>query len=65
MPVLLLILLAGVLAYFLWRRSATSLTRDCRWRRERVRAQWRCSFCGAVEQGEETPRICRNPQRRQ
>lgn len=64
MPVLLLLLLAGVFAYFLWRRHATSLTRNCRWRQQRAQGQWRCSYCGAAEPGEAAPRICRDPQRK-
>ncbi|MFW8635803.1 hypothetical protein [Cribrihabitans pelagius] len=62
MPVLLLLLLAGVLAYLFWRRRTTSLTRHCRWRQELAQAQWRCSACGAVEPGTAPPRICRKPQ---
>ena len=64
MPVLLLLLLAGVLAYFLWRRRSTSLTRNCRWRQQRAQARWRCLYCGAVQEGEAAPVICRNPKRR-
>ncbi len=61
MPVLLLILLMGVFAYFLWRRTTTTLTRNCRWRAERSKGQWRCTFCGAIQPGNETPRHCHNP----
>lgn len=64
MPLLLLILLTGVFGYFLWRRCTSGLTRNCRWRQARAQAQWRCSYCGAVEPGEAAPRICRNPQRK-
>lgn len=63
MPVLLLILLAAVLAYLLWRRRTTSLTRNCRWRQQRAQGQWRCLYCGAVETGGAAPTVCRNPQR--
>ena len=48
MPILLLILLAGVFAYFIWRHTTSSLTRNCRWRAERSKGQWRCTFCGAA-----------------
>ncbi|WP_291730032.1 hypothetical protein [Leisingera sp. F5] len=64
MPLLLLLLLAGVFGYFLWRRSATGLTRNCRWRQQRAKGQWFCSYCGAVAPGGEAPRFCRNPQRK-
>jgi hypothetical protein len=63
MPIPVLILLAGVLAYFLWRRKTTSLTRNCRWRQERAQAQWRCHYCGAVAPGAAMPTTCGNPQR--
>ncbi len=55
--------MAGVFAYFLWRRHATSLTRNCRWRQQRAQGQWRCSYCGAAEPGDAAPRICRDPRR--
>jgi len=48
MPILLLLLLMGVFAYFIYRRKTTSLTRDCRWRQERSQNRWRCNNCGAV-----------------
>jgi hypothetical protein len=60
MPVLILILLLAVLAYFIWRARTSSLSRNCRWRQEKARGQWRCAYCGAVEPGAEAPRICRN-----
>ncbi|MEZ0466405.1 hypothetical protein [Phaeobacter sp. SYSU ZJ3003] len=63
MPILLLILLAGVFAYFIWRHTTSSLTRNCRWRAERSKGQWRCTFCGAVQQGDAAPRQCLNPAR--
>ncbi|KIC16977.1 hypothetical protein RA20_16320 [Leisingera sp. ANG-Vp] len=62
--VLLFVLAIGVFCYFLWRRFAMNLTRNCRWRQERAQARWRCSFCGAVDEGTESPRICRNPHRK-
>ncbi len=60
MPVLLLILLAGVLAYFIWRHRSTSLTRDCRWRLDRAGGVWRCAACGGElpEDHRGAPRIC-------
>ncbi|MDE4174746.1 hypothetical protein PXK01_11315 [Phaeobacter sp. PT47_59] len=61
MPILLLILLAGVLAYFIWRNRTSTLTRHCRWRAERSKGQWRCTSCGAVQPGEAQPRHCLNP----
>lgn len=64
MPVLILILLIGVVAYFVWRHYRTSLTRDCRWRLDRARGAWRCAACGAElpETGKGAPRIClKNP----
>ncbi|MBE1297282.1 hypothetical protein [Phycobacter azelaicus] len=63
MPILLLILLAGVFAYFIWRRSTSTLSRNCRWRAERSKRQWRCTYCGAVQPGEAQPRHCLNPAR--
>ncbi|TDK42280.1 hypothetical protein [Antarcticimicrobium luteum] len=60
MPVLLLILLAGVLAYFIWRHRSSSLSRDCRWRQDRARGVWRCAACGGEipGTGHGPPRLC-------
>lgn len=58
MPVLLLILLVGVLAYLGWRRTTTTLTRDCRWRADRAKGHWRCAFCGAETESDGPPRHC-------
>ncbi|OIQ45084.1 MAG: hypothetical protein BM558_05315 [Roseobacter sp. MedPE-SW] len=58
MPILLLLLITGVFAYFIYRRKTTTLTRDCRWRQERSRNQWRCNSCGAVQSGTADPRDC-------
>ncbi|MFC6687595.1 hypothetical protein [Jhaorihella thermophila] len=58
MPLLLLILFIGVLAYFIWRHNATTLTRNCRWREDRARGVWRCAFCGAETQSRDAPRDC-------
>lgn len=61
MPLLLLILLAGVMAYFVWRNRTSALRRTCRWRQQRSQGRWHCQYCGAVQMGREAPRICRNP----
>lgn len=65
MPVLILLLLLGVAAYFIWRRRTLALTRDCRWRQERSRHHWRCAFCGAISEGAVEPTTCqrRSPDR--
>jgi hypothetical protein len=57
MPVLLILLLLGVLAYLYWRRKTTTLTRECRWRRTAV-GQWRCAFCGAEFASDDSPIVC-------
>lgn len=63
MPVLLLLLLAGVLAYLWINRRGTTLTRDCRWRQDRStgdEGRFSCAFCGArvtLPKGK-TPRVC-------
>ena len=61
MPVLLLLLLLGVLAYFVWRARTTTLTRDCRWRRVSADGHWRCAYCGAGCQSDQTPVDCQKP----
>lgn len=58
MPVLLLLLLVGVLAYLYWRRTTTSLTRHCRWRFSKAAGGWTCSACGARTEGAAEPREC-------
>lgn len=60
-PALLVILLIGVAAYFVWRHRSTSLTRECRWRQDRAAGLWRCAACGGElpATGEGPPRICR------
>ncbi|UWQ92197.1 hypothetical protein K3727_05195 [Rhodobacteraceae bacterium M382] len=58
MPVLLLVLLLGVFAYFVWRARTTTLTRDCRWRQVSRDGAWQCSFCGSKMQGENMPTAC-------
>lgn len=49
-PVLLIVLLVGVLAYMWVVRRGSSLTRMCRWRLDRTAGAdaWRCAACGAV-----------------
>ncbi|KUP94380.1 hypothetical protein TRIHO_06990 [Tritonibacter horizontis] len=59
MPVLLILLLLGTLAYLYWRRKTTTLTRACRWRQDRPAGGWRCAFCGAVETGQAQPKRCK------
>ncbi|XDA97769.1 hypothetical protein AB1M95_16895 [Sulfitobacter sp. LCG007] len=64
MPVLMILLLAGVLSYLYWRRRTTSLTRDCRWRADRLRDGeeghfYRCAACGAeIRVTRDAPRVC-------
>ncbi|OIQ31181.1 MAG: hypothetical protein BM562_08950 [Alphaproteobacteria bacterium MedPE-SWcel] len=59
MPVFLILLLLGTLGYMFWRRKTTSLTRECRWRKDGRAGQWRCAYCGAVDSGEGSPTQCR------
>jgi hypothetical protein len=61
MPVLLLLLLLGVVAYFIWRARTTTLTRDCRWRRVSAQGAWRCAYCGATCESAQTPVDCLKP----
>ncbi len=58
MPILVAALLIGVLAYFIWRRATTTLTRNCRWRLNRPEECWRCAFCGAQSDGLTEPKKC-------
>jgi hypothetical protein len=58
MPLLLIPVVLGVFACLWWRHRFTTLTRDCRWRRDRAAAGWRCAACGARTGGEDTPRAC-------
>lgn len=62
MPVLLIALLLGVLAYLWWKRTRTTLTRDCRWRQTEP-GHWRCAFCGAEMDSEASPLRCLRPGR--
>ncbi len=59
MPVILILLLLGVFAYLYWKRTTTTLTRNCRWRENRRAAVWTCAYCGATQAGSETPKICK------
>lgn len=47
MPLLLLLLLLGVLAYLYWQRRTTTLTRNCRWRADHAQGpgQYHCVSC--------------------
>lgn len=58
MPLLLLVLVIGVLAYAWLSRRNSTLTRACLWRQERAAGQWRCAACGAVQKGEVAPKDC-------
>lgn len=58
MAVLLILLAVGVFAYLWWRHRTTTLTRDCRWRRDRAAGGWWCSYCGARTGGGDRPRDC-------
>jgi LSD1 subclass zinc finger protein len=67
-PLLLILLGLGVLAYLWWRWRRTTLTRECRWRLDRTKGagHWRCAACGAVADlapGEE-PKRCLGPRLR-
>ena len=57
MPIFLILLLIGVLAYLYWQHKTTTLTRECRWRRVAPGA-WRCAFCGAEMASEKSPTVC-------
>ena len=63
MPILLLALLFGVLAYLYWKRATTTLTRNCRWRQDRAAGDWVCRYCGARKHAETSPKTCENPDR--
>ena len=66
MPILLILLAAGVFAYLWWTRRGTTLTRNCRWRLDRSLGQgaYRCAYCGATELAPGgAPRDCRDPAR--
>jgi hypothetical protein len=66
---LLILLGIGVFAWLAWRWRTTTLTRDCRWRRDRTGGpgHWRCAACGAetdLPDGAE-PRDCLKPRGQQ
>ena len=53
MPILLILVLAGVLAFLVWQRRTTTLTRDCRWRADRAgdaagHSHYVCASCGGT-----------------
>ncbi|WP_093972765.1 hypothetical protein [Boseongicola aestuarii] len=60
MPLLFLALLLGVLAYLYWKRTATTLTRNCRWRQDRAAGDWVCTYCGARNPSQASPTSCEN-----
>ncbi|GGB88069.1 hypothetical protein GCM10011363_00870 [Marivita lacus] len=57
MPIFLILLLLGVLAYLYWQHKTTTLTRECRWRRT-APGLWRCAACGAEMESESSPTLC-------
>lgn len=61
MPLLLLVLLLSVLLYLWLARRGKTVTRACRWRRDRAVGPegYRCAFCGATCEG--PPRDCLRP----
>jgi hypothetical protein len=63
MPILLLTLLFGTLAYPWWKRTATTLTRNCRWREDRAAGEWACSYRNARLKADRSPTTCENPDR--
>ena len=66
MPILLLALLLGVLAYLYWRRRTTTLTRDCRWRQDRAAGDWVCAASGERAMSQDAPTFCAaRPRKRQ
>ncbi|MFD3190932.1 hypothetical protein ACFMPD_11735 [Sedimentitalea sp. HM32M-2] len=62
MPVLLLVLLLGVLAYLYWKHRTSTLSRNCRWRADRTEGgdAYRCVSCGGRTRTEDgrPPRYC-------
>jgi len=65
MPILLILLALGVLAYLWLSRRGSTLTRLCRWREDRASGadRWHCAACGArceTKPGK-TPRACLRP----
>lgn len=65
MPILILILVAGVFLYLWLSRRTSTLTRACRWRMDRATGPdvWRCAACGAVTTvpAGKRPRDCLRP----
>lgn len=60
MPLLLIVLLLGVLAFGWWRWRYTSLSRLCRWRQDRAAGDWACAACGkrTRTEGNRVPTVC-------
>ncbi len=58
MPLLALLLVAGVFGFLWYQRRTTTLTRNCRWRLGKVGAIWRCAYCGATQPGLDEPKDC-------
>ncbi|MFC3180856.1 hypothetical protein [Cypionkella sinensis] len=62
MPLLLLVLVVSVFVYAWFARRNSTLTRDCRWRLDRLTGptHYRCAACGATcDPGAAgTPRQC-------
>lgn len=62
MLILLVFLLAGVVAYFVWRSRTSTLTRQCRWRADRTVSAnyYHCLACGGeIKTGDgRAPRTC-------
>lgn len=61
MPLLLLVLLVSVFLYLWLARRGTTLTRACRWRRDRAAGpdRYLCAYCGARCEG--SPKHCLRP----
>ena len=59
---LLLALLLGVFAYLYWKRTATTLTRNCRWRQDRAAGDWACGYCNQRLKTSDgnSPKTCQN-----
>ncbi|WP_425052965.1 hypothetical protein [Psychromarinibacter sp. S121] len=58
--ILFVFLAIGVVAYLWWKRTHTTLTRDCRWRQDKPAGDWHCVACGArtVPPEGQSPRNC-------
>ena len=59
MVFLIPIFIIGFFAWQYWRWTRTTLTRACRWREDRLGAEWVCAFCGARTRTDgRSPRVC-------